>query len=342
MLPRAQLVWLLAGRGLVALDFREILAVTTLVIQIPCLNEAETLPQTLAALPKQIEGVDEVKVLVIDDGSTDDTLQVALDNGVDAVARLRRNRGLATAFQVGLQASLSLGADIIVNTDADNQYDGACIPDLVQPILDGWADIVVGDRPLSSMKNFSYVKRCLQRLGSRIVGLFAGMRVVDAASGFRAFSAEAATRLDVHDGFSYTMETLVQARSKQLRVTSISVRVNPVERPSRLMTGTSQYVYRSAKAIVRAFALYRPLRFFLSAGSLFFLPGLILIARWTLLYLFATSYESRLPSLVLSVVLIVVGVQLWLFGFLADLMTSTRRLMTEGKVAENFEIIARP
>lgn len=302
---------------------------TRLVIQIPCLNEADTLPMTIAELPRAIDGVDDIKILVIDDGSTDETAQVALQSGADAVVQLGRNRGLAKAFQVGLKAALDLGADIIVNTDADNQYDGSCIPSLVMPVLRGSADIVVGDRPVRQMRNFSRAKRILQRLGSRVVSAFAGLQVVDAASGFRAFSADAAASLDVHDGFSYTMETLVQARSKQLRVTSIPVKVNPVERPSRLMTSTGQYVYRSAKAIVRAFALYRPMRFFFTAGALFFLPGLVLIARWAWLYVFADAYESRLPSLVLSVVLIVVGVQLWLFGFLADLMSSTRKMFAE-------------
>ena len=313
----------------------------TLVVQIPALNEAETLPATLADLPRQIEGIDEIKVLVVDDGSSDGTAEVALEHGADAVVRLDRNRGLARAFQVGLRVALDMDADIIVNTDADNQYVGACIPDLVRPVVDTGFDLVVGNRPLGSMRNFSRTKRLLQRLGSRIVSMFAGMKVVDAASGFRAFSAEAARVLQVRDGFSYTMETLVQARAKRLKVTSVPVRVNVVERPSRLMSSTTQYVYQSAKSIVRAFALYRPFRFFLSIGAVFFVPGALLVMRWGVLYLFASEYESRLPSLVLSVVLLVVGVQLWVFGFIADLMTTIRQDRSTINVLERTELIHR-
>lgn len=312
---------------------------TTLVIQIPCLNEAATLPATLAALPSRIEGIDEIKVLIIDDGSTDGTSDVALAAGVDAVVRLERNRGLARAFATGMHAALDMQADIIVNTDADNQYDGSCIADLVRPILNENCDLVVGNRPLRSVKEFSRSKRLLQRLGSKVVSVFAGMRVMDAASGFRAFSAEAARRIQVHDSFSYTMETLIQARAKRLKVSSVPVRVNPVERPSRLMASTSQYVYRSAKSIVRAFALYRPFRFFLSAGAVFMLPGLALIARWIWLYATSEQYSSRVPSLVLSVVLIIVAVQIWLFGFVADLISTLRERSSEATTDLGFKVL---
>jgi len=299
-----------------------------LVIQIPCYNEAETLPATLADLPREVPGFGIVEWLVVDDGSTDDTARVATELGVDHVVRVGENRGLANAFLVGLDASLRRGADVIVNTDADNQYRGDCIPDLVAPVVSGDADIVVGERPIESVDDFSALKKRLQRFGSWVVRRFSSTTVRDAASGFRAFDRQAAARLQVFGKYSYTMETIVQAGWEGLRVTSVPIRVNPATRPSRLVKSIPSYLWRSGSTILRAFALYKPFRFFSVVGALPVLVGLLLIGRWLALSWFTDGTGTRVPSLVAAAGLITLGVQVWVLGFLADLLSANRRLLS--------------
>jgi len=305
-----------------------------LIIQVPCFNEEQTLPETLADLPRQVDGVDIVEWLVIDDGSSDNTVEVARTHGVDHVIQHNRNRGLAAAFLTGLDAGLRRGADIIVNTDADNQYDGSCIPDLIRPVLDDGVDMVVGERPIEQISEFSGVKKRLQRFGSWVVRRFSGTDVRDAASGYRAISREAALRLQVYGRYSYTMETLVQAKAEGLLVTGVPIRVNPQTRPSRLVKSVGQYVRRSAQTIVRSFALYYPFRFFFLVGLVPLLFGVALLVRWLGFWIFDDEYRSRLPSLLVGGVLTLVGVQIWVVGFLGDLQAATRRLLAEARVRE--------
>ena len=313
-----------------------------LVIQIPCLDEEETLPATLAGLPREVPGVDVVEWLVIDDGSTDRTVEVARGHGVDHIVSHRSNRGLAAAFLSGLQASLEAGADIVVNTDADNQYDGSCIGDLIQPVLAG-ADMVVGERPIDSISEFSGMKKRLQRLGSWVVRKFSRVDVGDAASGFRAFSRDAALRLQVYGRYSYTMETIVQARAEGLSVVGVPIRTNPQTRPSRLVKSTPQYVRRSAQTIVRSFAIYYPFRFFLIIGMIPAVLGLALLLRWLAYYFFIDDvYRDRLPSLLTGAVLTIVGVQIWMVGFLGDLQAASRRLLAEERVRRRRDEIEPP
>ena len=305
-----------------------------LIIQIPCFNEAGTLATTLADLPREVPGVDVVEWLVIDDGSVDGTADVARANGVDHIVTHRRNRGLAAAFLTGLDQGLRLGADVIVNTDADNQYVADCIPELIAPVCDGTADMVVGERPITDIDDFSWTKKRLQRLGSWVVRKFSGTDVADAPSGFRAMGREAALRLQVFGKFSYTMETLVQANAEGLVVVSVPVRVNPFLRPSRLAKSTFQYLSRSGQTIVRSFALYHPMKFFFRVGLVPFVLGMILVIRWGLLFLFEDPYRSRIPSLVVGAVLLIVAVQIWVVAFLADLQAATRRMLADARVRD--------
>lgn len=300
-----------------------------LIIQIPCLNEAATLPDTLAELPRQVRGFARVEWLVIDDGSTDSTIEVAKTHGVDHVVSHGRNRGLAAAYMTGLEAALRLGADVIVNTDADNQYRSDGIVDLTAPVLAGHADLVVGDRPIEDIVDFSKVKKVLQRLGTRVVRAFSGTEVRDAASGFRAVSREAALRLRVFGRYTYTMETLVQAGWEGLRVTSVPVNINPKSRESRLVKSIPQYVIRSATTIIRTFALYKPFRFFTVIGMPFFILGSALTTRWAGYYLLSDTYSSRMPSLFLGLGLILVATQIWAVAFVADLSAATRRITAD-------------
>jgi glycosyltransferase involved in cell wall biosynthesis len=300
-----------------------------LIIQIPCLNEESTLPATIADLPREVEGFDKVEWLVIDDGSTDATIEVARQLGVDHVVSHNRNRGLAAAYMTGLDTALKLGADVIVNTDADNQYDARGIGALTQPVLDGRADLVVGERPIEQVEEFSKVKKILQRFGSRVVRAFSGTEVKDAASGFRAVSREAALRLRVFGRYTYTMETLVQAGWEGLSVMSVPIGVNPQTRESRLVKSIPRYVFRSATTIVRTFALYKPFRFFLLVGSPFFLLGLALVVRWSLYYLFSDTYASRLPGLFIGLGAILLAMHFWAVAFVADLMAANRRMLSD-------------
>ena len=300
-----------------------------LIIQIPCLNEEDTLPATLADLPREVDGFDRVEWLIIDDGSTDDTVRIARECGVDHVVSHPANRGLAAAYMTGLETALGLGADVIVNTDADNQYDASNIGDLTAPVVAGVADLVVGERPIEQIDEFSRVKKLLQRAGSRVVRAFSGTDVRDAASGFRAVSRSAAMRLRVFGRYTYTMETLVQAGWEGLRVVSVPVRVNAKTRESRLVKSIPRYVFRSATTIVRTFALYKPFRFFALIGTPFLILGSALVVRWFAYYIFSDTYSSRLPSLFLGLGAILLAVQFFIVAFIADLLSANRRLAAE-------------
>lgn len=301
---------------------------TKLIIQIPCYNEEQTLGTTLAALPRHLPGIDSVEWLVIDDGSRDRTVEVAKANGVAHIVQFSSNQGLAKAFMAGLQASLKAGADIIVNTDADNQYCADDIPELIKPILLHQAEIVVGARPIWKTKQFSPTKKLLQKLGSWVVRLASKTKIPDAPSGFRAFSREAALQLNVFNNYTYTLETIIQAGQKGMAITWVPIRTNSVLRPSRLVRSTPAYVMRSLFTILRIFMLYKPLRFFLLLGSAPFSLGVILGVRW-LVFFWAGSERTRIPSLILAAILILIGFQLWMFGLVADLMSANRKLVEE-------------
>ena len=274
-----------------------------LIIQIPCYNEEETLPVTLSHLPREVRGIDRVEWLVVDDGSTDNTAELAKENGVDHIVRFPVRRGLAKAFQAGIDACLQLGADIIVNTDADNQYRADDIPILTSPILGGFADMVIGSRPISEIRHFSSFKKIMQEVGSYVVRLVSNTDIPDAPSGFRAISRDAAMRLNVFSSYTYTLETIIQAGQKGMTVQSVPVRVNPQLRPSRLVTGNLSYIWRSIFTILRIFVVYRPFRFFASLGSAIFFTGFLLGLRF-LYYYFVGEGSGKLQSLVLSSILI--------------------------------------
>ena len=299
-----------------------------LIIQIPCYNEQDHLAATLADLPKEIPGVDAIEVLIIDDGSTDGTAALARELGVDHVVRFPQNRGLARGFMAGLDACLHLGADIIVNTDADNQYHGGDIPALVRPLLDGEADLVVGDRQIDQVAHFSATKKRLQKIGSWVVRLASGTRVPDAPSGFRAISREAALRMFVTSEFTYTLETLIQAGQANFAVDAIPVRTNPRTRESRLFKGTLQYLRRSASTIIRIYTMYRPLRAFLLVAMTLFLVGTILGLRF--LYFHLTEAQAgHIQSLILAAVLLISAFIVLVAGLLADLVGANRKLLED-------------
>lgn len=296
-----------------------------LVIQIPCLDEEESLPETLAALPRAVEGFDEVAVIVIDDGSTDGTAEVAVRAGVAEVVRFPNHQGLARAFAAGLERALQLGADVIVNTDADNQYCAGDIPALIAPILRGEADIVIGDRDPANLAHFSFAKRVLQRLGSWMVRQLSGTLVPDATSGFRAFSRSAALRLNVLSDFTYTLETVIQAGKKQLAVAHVPVRANPTVRPSRLFSGTSHYIRRSVSTLVRIYALYEPFKIFsLLGGTLIGIAAAIGLRF--LFYYLQKGGAGHVQSLILAAALLIIGFLTMLIGLLADLIGRNRQL----------------
>lgn len=299
-----------------------------LVIQIPCFNEAGTLARTLADLPREVPGFEAVEWLVVDDGSTDDTRRVARGHGVDHVVAHTSNQGLARAFMTGLDACLRRGADVIVNTDADNQYDAAGIPALVAPILDGSADIVVGERPIRVIRHFSPVKKVLQKLGSWAVRLASKTTIPDAPSGFRAISRNAAQRLVVFSDYTYTLETIIQAGQKNIAITSVPVEVNEDLRPSRLVTSVRTYVTRGVATIVRVFIIYRPFRFFASLAAVCFLAGFAIGMRFMVFYLTGDG-SGHVQSLLLATLLMGAGFQLFVVAFVADLLAANRKLLEE-------------
>jgi glycosyltransferase involved in cell wall biosynthesis len=297
-----------------------------LIVQIPCLNEADTLEDTLADIPRQIDGVDKVEIMVIDDGSTDDTVAVARACGVDHILINRNNLGLARTFRRGLDACLHLGADIIVNTDGDNQYAGADIPKLIQPILEGRADVVVGDRKTGLNQEFSPLKRLLQRVGSHVVRTLSEVDVPDAVSGFRAISRAAALRLNIVSPFSYTTEMLIQVGKKHMAVTSVPVATNPKTRESRLFRSISGFIAKQLTTIVRMYAMYQPLRVFFVIGTGLSIVGLLPVLRF--LYFYAIgSGDGHIQSLVLGGVLILMGFMAYLAGLVADLISFNRQLI---------------
>jgi len=299
-----------------------------LIIQIPCFNEEESLPIALADLPREVPGIDKVEWLIIDDGSTDRTVEVAAECGVDHIVRLPHNHGLAKAFAVGLDACLRKGADVIVNTDADNQYCAGDIPKLIAPILQGRAEIVVGQRPIEQIRHFSPAKRILQRLGSWIVRLASSTSVPDAPSGFRAFSRDAAMRLNVFSGYTYTLETIIQAGHKNMGITSVPIRTNPFLRPSRLMTSMYRYIRSSILIIVRIFMTYQPARFFGAPGVVAFLIGFGLAVRFIIFYLSGTG-QGHIQSLIFSALFMGSGFFLIVTGLVSDLIAVNRKLLEE-------------
>jgi glycosyltransferase involved in cell wall biosynthesis len=296
-----------------------------LIIQIPCFNEAEQLPATLADLPREVAGVDEVEWLIIDDGSTDKTIEVARAHGVDHVVRLTNNKGLAAGFQAGLDACLKLGADVIVNTDADNQYYGGDIPKLVEPIVAGRADMVVGDRQTDSIEHFSPLKKRLQRLGSAVVRRASGTTIPDTTSGFRAYNREAALQMQVISKFTYTLETIIQAGKVLVAVDHVPIRTNEKTRESRLFPSMSSYVRRNAVSIFRVYALYEPLRVFMIAAAIVAVPAAIIWARF-LWFFFSGEGDGHVQSLILGSTLLIIAVQFVALGVIADVLAASRTL----------------
>jgi len=299
-----------------------------LVIQIPCYNEAAILPLTLRDLPRAVPGFDAIEIIVVDDGSDDETARIAREYGVQRVHRFNEHRGLARAFTAGLDAALRAGADVIVNTDADNQYDARDLPELVRPILERRADMVVGDRGIAQSQHFSATKRALQRLGSWVVARFSGLAVPDAASGFRAFSREAALRLIVVSDYSYTLETLIQAGMRRLKVMYVPVRTRAERRPSRLIKSIPEYLAQSALTIVRAYAMYKPMRIFLISGTILILIGAVPALRFLYFYL-GGSGAGHVQSLIFGAIFLIVGFQVLLIGLLADLIGLNRKLLED-------------
>ncbi len=301
-----------------------------LIIQIPCYNEEKTLPVTLHAIPRSIKGVDKVEILIIDDGSTDRTVEVARENGADHIVKLTNNKGLAEGFLTGLDACLRLDADIIVNTDGDNQYNGADIEKLIEPIVKGKADIVVGNRQVDNIEHFSLLKKKLQHLGSWVVRQVSGTDIPDTTSGFRAFSRDAALKLNVVSKFSYTLETIIQAGKKNIAITHVPVGTNSKMRESRLFKSTYSYIKRSLATIIRIYTMYEPIKTFFLIGGLIFSGGLILSLRYLYFYFFTPfGGQGHIQSVILAAVLFIVGFQVMVIGLLSDVIAANRRLLED-------------
>lgn len=296
-----------------------------LIVQIPCFNEEKTLPLVLKSIPKKIPGIDEIETLIIDDGSSDRTIKIAEKLGVNHIVIHKQNKGLAHAFANGINEALHQGADIIVNTDADNQYPQKDIPKLIEPILLGKADIVIGDRQTSTIKHFSKLKKGLQRLGSATVRLFSGSKIPDAVSGFRAYSREAALHMNIVTDFSYAIETIIQAKYKRLGLYSVKVKTNPPTRKSRLFKNTLQHIRMSTATILRVYTMYQPFRVFLAIGSVLFLGGFFLGSRFLYFTLLGQGM-GHIQSLILAAALMVIGFQVIMTGLVADLIGINRKL----------------
>ena len=299
-----------------------------LVIQIPCLNEEESLPITLSALPKHIDGIDEIKVLIVNDGSTNRTLEVAKKHGISDFVNFTHNKGLAKAFSAGLNKALEMGADIIVNTDADNQYNASDIEKLVRPIIDGNADIVIGSRPVNKISHFSIIKKMLQNFGSFVMRCVSSTSVKDAPSGFRAFSRNAAIQMNIFDNYTYTLETIIQAKAKGLVIENVEIDVNPELRRSRLFSNMFVYIRRSIFTMLRMFIVYRPFRFFITVGILFLLAGLIPGVRFVWYFLTGDG-QGHIQSLILAAILLLTGVQVSLIAVLSELIAINRKLLED-------------
>jgi glycosyltransferase involved in cell wall biosynthesis len=300
-----------------------------LVVQIPCLNEEDTLPATIRDIPREIPGIDKVEIVVIDDGSTDRTAAVAREFGADHVVSFPRNRGLGHAFRAGFDTALRAGADIIVNTDGDNQYHGGDIPDLVAPILAGRADVVIGDRQTEKIPHFSPTKRALQNMGSRVVSRLANLDIPDVASGFRAYSREAALRLGSYTEFDHTVEHAIQAGQSRLAVEIVPIRTNPKARESRLFDNIGEFVVRSGLISLRTYAMYKALKIFTAFGLVSFAGGVALGLRFLYFYLFTNQGELHIQSVVLAAILLLAGFQMVLTGVVADLIATNRMLLED-------------
>ncbi len=299
-----------------------------LIIQIPCYNEEETLGITYNDLPRHIDGIDEIEYLIINDGSKDRTVEVAKELGIHYVVNFKQNKGLAHGFMAGLDACLHLGADIIVNTDADNQYCGEDIEKLVRPILNNEADIVIGERPIDQTEHFSWKKKKFQHLGSWVVRVASGTDIPDAPSGFRAYSREAALRLNVVNEYTYTLETIIQAGHDRIAMTSVPIRTNGETRPSRLFSSMWRYMKRSSSVIIRSFMMYKPLQFFFMLGGIIFLLGLIIGIRY-LVFFFGGNSQGHIQSLILASILMIMGFQTIVMGLQADIIAANRKLLED-------------
>lgn len=302
-----------------------------LIIQIPCYNEAETLAIALGALPREVEGFTKVEWLIINDGSVDDTVKVAKECGVDYIVDFKHNQGLAKGFMAGIKECLAQGADVIVNTDADNQYEANDIPKLTQPVLDGKAEYVVGARPISQTDHFSPAKKFLQKLGSWVVRKASKTNIPDAPSGFRAMSRECAQQLNVYNNYTYTLETIIQAGQKNMAITSVPIRTNEDLRPSRLLSSIPNYIKKSVITIVRIFVVYKPFQFFMTIATILFALGLMLGLRY-LYFVFTGEGEGHTQSVILMGVLMGMGFQTGLIAFIADLLSVNRKLLEEIKL----------
>jgi len=301
-----------------------------LIIQIPCYNEAETLKIALEQLPRQVKGFSKVEWLLIDDGSTDNSVEIARECGVEHIISFKKNQGLARVFTAGIAEAVLQEADVIVNTDADNQYNPDDIPLLTEPILEGRADIVIGARPIRTIEHFSWIKKRLQNLGSWVVRKASGTDIPDAPSGFRAISRDAAIQLNVFNNYTYTLETIIQAGLKNMAILSVPIRVNPDLRPSRLIKSIPRYIRISIITIFRIAIIYRPLYFFFMLGGTSFTAGFLLGVRWLIFFLLGEE-RTRVPSLILTAILIMTGVFFILFGILADLVSTNRKIAEENQ-----------
>jgi glycosyltransferase involved in cell wall biosynthesis len=308
-----------------------------LIIQIPCYNEANTLAGVINDLPRRLEGIDQIEYLVIDDGSTDGTADVARELGVHHIVSLGSNHGLAVAFLAGIRKCLELGADIIVNTDGDNQYQGGCIKDLVAPVIESRLDIVVGARPIETIEHFSWPKKKLQRIGSRVVRQFSATDIPDTTSGFRAYSAAAAMKLHVFNRYTYTLETIIQAGHMNMRIGHVPIQVNPKTRESRLITSIPRYVWRSVSIILRSYVMYKPLRTFFYFSLTPGLVGLALCLRFLYFFVIKGSGAGHVQSLILAAMMLIVAFLLLSLGILGDLISANRRLIQDSLFATRWE-----